>query len=265
VADTRHAEVLPAGAARHDLAADRLTAGQDLQYRKRNTGKKSMAKRQADESPGESGPAQSPMPAAAPDATARGDSEVDTKQLLKMMIELAPLLVFFGVNYVSKDIILGTGVFMVATLAALVASRMLFGRIPVMPLVSGALVLVFGGLTIWSDNALFIKLKPTIVNLIFASILFGGLYFGKSLLRYVLGEVFKLTDEGWRILTMRWAIFFVVLAVVNEIVWRNFSESFWIGFKLMGVMPLTAVFGLSQMGLLKRYGLGENAATNGTH
>jgi intracellular septation protein len=201
--------------------------------------------------------------AAAADPMSLPAGPVDTKQLFKMLLELGPLMVFFGVNYVTKDIILGTGVFMVATLFALVASRMLFGRIPVMPLVSGALVLVFGGLTIWSDNALFIKLKPTIVNLIFASILFGGLYFGKSLLRYVLGEVFKLTDEGWRLLTLRWAMFFVVLAVVNEIVWRNFSESFWLGFKLMGVMPLTAIFGLAQMGLLKRYGPGDGD-TSGT-
>jgi intracellular septation protein len=181
--------------------------------------------------------------------------EVNTQQLFKTLIELAPLLVFFTVNLLTKNIILGTSVFMVATVAALVASRMLFGKIPVMPLVSGVLVMVFGGLTVYLEDALFIKLKPTIVNLMFASILFGGLLYGKSLLRYVLGEVFKLTDEGWRILTFRWAIFFVVLAVINEIVWRNFSESFWIGFKFMGVMPITAVFGLAQLSLLRRYAL----------
>jgi intracellular septation protein len=181
--------------------------------------------------------------------------QIDTKQLLKTLLELAPLLVFFTVNLLTKNIILGTGVFMVATLIALVASRVLFGKIPVMPMVSGVLVLVFGGLTVWLDDAVFIKLKPTIVNLMFASILFGGLFYGKSLLRYVLGEVFKLTDEGWRILTFRWAIFFVVLAVINEVVWRNFSESFWIGFKFMGIMPITAVFGLAQLGLLKRHAL----------
>jgi intracellular septation protein len=187
--------------------------------------------------------------------SANPPEQIDTKQLLKTALELAPLLVFFTVNLLTKNIILGTGVFMVATLAALVASRMIFGKIPVMPLVSGVLVLVFGGLTVWLDDAVFIKLKPTIVNLMFASILFGGLFYGKSLLRYVLGEVFKLTDEGWRILTFRWAVFFVLLALVNEIVWRNFSESFWIGFKFMGVMPITAVFGLAQLGLLKRYAL----------
>jgi intracellular septation protein len=181
--------------------------------------------------------------------------QINTQQLLKTLLELAPLLVFFTVNLLTKNIILGTGVFVVATLIALIASRVLFGKIPLMPMVSGVLVLVFGGLTVWLDDALFIKLKPTIVNLMFASILFGGLFYGKSLLRYVLGEVFKLTDEGWRILTFRWAIFFVVLAVINEIVWRNFSESFWIGFKFMGIMPITAAFGLAQLGLLKRHTL----------
>jgi intracellular septation protein len=194
----------------------------------------------------------------APDKTAQQalqKDQVDTRQLRKMLVELAPLAVFFTINFLTKNIILATSVFMVATIAALVTSRMLFGQVPIMPLVSGVLVLLFGGLTVWYDNPLFIKLKPTIVNLIFASVLFGGLLFGKSLLRYPFGEVFKLTDEGWRLLTIRWAIFFVVLAVLNEIVWRNYSESFWAGFKLMGVMPLTAVFGIAQLGLLKRYAL----------
>jgi intracellular septation protein len=192
---------------------------------------------------------------AAPPGTAAPKDQVDTLQLRKMLVELAPLVVFFTVNFLTKNIIMATSVFMVATIAALIASRMLFGQVPIMPLVSGVLVLLFGGLTVWYDNPLFIKLKPTIVNLIFASVLFGGLLFGKSLLRYPFGEVFKLTDEGWRLLTIRWAIFFVVLAVLNEIVWRNMSESFWAGFKLMGVMPLTAVFGVAQLGLLKRHSL----------
>jgi intracellular septation protein len=200
-------------------------------------------------------PASPAVDSTALDSSAPTPDHIDTKQLLKTVLELAPLLVFFTVNLLTKNIILGTGVFMGATLVALIASRVLFGKVPVMPMVSGVLVLVFGGLTVWLDDALFIKLKPTIVNLMFASILFGGLLYGKSLLRYPLGEVFKLTDDGWRILTFRWAVFFVVLAVVNEIVWRNFSESFWIGFKFMGVMPITAVFGLAQLGLLKRHAL----------
>ena len=142
---------------------------------------------------------------------------------------------------------------MVATAIALVASRALFGRLPMMPMISGVFVLVFGGLTLWLQDALFIKLKPTIVNTLFALILLGGLAFGQSLLRYVLGDVFKLTSVGWRMLTLRWAMFFLVLAAINEIVWRNFSEDFWIAFKMVGVMPLTIIFGVAQLGLLRRY------------
>jgi intracellular septation protein len=178
-----------------------------------------------------------------------------TKQLLKMLVEIGPLVVFFTVNSLTKNIFWGTGTFMAATAVALIVSRMWFGTLPVMPMISGFFVLLFGGLTLWLQDAVFIKLKPTIVNLMFASILFGGLYFGKPLLRYVLGEVFKLTDLGWRVLTFRWAIFFVFLAIVNEIVWRNFSESFWIAFKMMGVLPMTAIFGLAQLSILKRYAL----------
>jgi intracellular septation protein len=179
----------------------------------------------------------------------------ETKQLLKMLVELGPLVAFFAVNSLTKNIYVGTGVFMAATAIALVVSRLWFGQLPVMPLISGFFVLLFGGLTLWLHDAMFIKLKPTIVNVMFACILAGGLAAGKPLLRYVLGDVFKFTDAGWRALTIRWAIFFIFLAIVNEIVWRNFSESFWIGFKMFGVMPMTAVFGIAQLGLLKRYAL----------
>lgn len=184
---------------------------------------------------------------------AEKSQEVDSRQLQKMAIELGPLVVFFAVNSTTKNIFYGTGAFMVATAVALVLSRQMFGRIPLMPLISGAFVLLFGGLTLWLQDAVFIKIKPTLVNTLFAAILLGGLAFGQLLLRYVLGEVFKLTDEGWRILTIRWAIFFLVLAILNEIVWRNFSEDFWIGFKMLGVMPLTMIFGIAQLGLLRRH------------
>jgi intracellular septation protein len=142
---------------------------------------------------------------------------------------------------------------MVATLIALVASRSLMGRIPIMPLVSGVFVLVFGGLTLLLQDELFIKMKPTIVNALFAAILFAGLMFNRSLLRYVFGEVFFLTETGWRILTQRWGLFFVFLALLNEIVWRTATTEFWISFKLWGIMPLTMLFAVSQLSLLKRY------------
>jgi intracellular septation protein len=173
-------------------------------------------------------------------------------QLLKLAVEVGPLLVFFLVN-ARAGIFWGTGVFMGATLASLIASRILFGRIPVMPLVSGACVIVFGGLTLWLQDDHFIKIKPTIVNALFAGALFFGLLANQPLLRIVFGEVFRLTDEGWRKLTLRWACFFMFLAVLNEIMWRSFSTDTWVNFKVFAVMPLTMAFAVAQVGLLRHY------------
>ena len=175
-------------------------------------------------------------------------------QLLKLLVEVGPLAVFFITN-AKAGIYWGTGVFMVATVISLVVSRMLFGRIPVMPLVSGVCVMVFGGLTLWLQDEHFIKIKPTIVNALFAAALFAGLLAGQSLLRIVFGEVFRLTDEGWRKLTLRWACFFVCLAVLNEIVWRTVSTDTWVTFKVFAIMPLTMAFALAQIGLLRHYEL----------
>ena len=193
-------------------------------------------------------------------------NETDTKpaeaplkaQLLKLAVEVGPLAVFFIVN-ARAGIFWGTGVFMGATVASLIASRILFGRIPVMPLVTGVCVMVFGGLTLWLQDDHFIKIKPTIVNGIFAFALFGGLFTGQSLLRIVFGEVFRLTEDGWRKLTLRWALFFFVLAVLNEVVWRTQSDVFWGAFKLFGVVPLTFVFAALQYPLLTRYAVQEPA------
>jgi intracellular septation protein len=173
-------------------------------------------------------------------------------QLLKLLVEVGPLVVFFVTN-ARAGIYWGTGTFMAATFVSLAASRFLFGRIPVMPLVSGVCVLVFGGLTLWLQDEHFIKIKPTIVNGLFAVALFGGLLAGHSLLRVVFGEVFRLTEDGWRKLTLRWACFFVLLAVLNEIVWRSFSTDVWVSFKLFAIMPLTMVFAIAQIGLLRAY------------
>ena len=184
--------------------------------------------------------------------TATQDS--GTQQFLKFLVELGPLVVFFTMN-ARAGIFWGTGCFIAATVASLIASRILFGRVPVMPLVSGVVVLVFGGLTLWLQDELFIKLKPTIVNTIFASVLFGGLFFGKSLLRYLFGDVFSLTEEGWRKLTFRWACFFVLLAVLNEFAWRLLSTDSWVAFKVFGIMPITMAFAIAQVGLLQRHAL----------
>ena len=173
-------------------------------------------------------------------------------QLLKLLVEVGPLVVFFVMN-ARAGIFWGTGAFMVAIVISLIASRILFGRVPVMPLVTGVFVLVFGGLTLWLQDEQFIKIKPTLVNALFAGALFTGLLVGRSLLKIVFGEVFRLTDEGWRKLTFRWACFFTFLAVLNEVVWRSFSTDVWVSFKVFGIMPLTMIFAIAQMGLLKQH------------
>ena len=178
--------------------------------------------------------------------------EFDINQVTKLLVELGPLLVFFLAN-AKWGIFVGTGAFMVAIVVSLVASRALFGHVATMPLITGAFVLVFGGLTLWFHDDTFIKMKPTIVNAMFATILLGGLAYGRSFLKLLLGEVFKLNDDGWRILTLRWALFFLFLAVLNELVWRNFSRDAWVAFKVWGIMPLTFVFMFFQVGLLKRH------------
>ena len=176
--------------------------------------------------------------------------------VVKLVTELGPLVVFFFTN-AKFGIFAATGAFMVATIIALTVSYVINRKIATLPLVTGVFVMVFGGLTIWLNDELFIKLKPTIVNTLFACILLGGLATGRSLLQLVLDSVFELTDEGWRKLTFRWALFFLLLAVLNEIVWRNFSTDAWVNFKVFGIMPITMIFALSQMRLLQRHALPE--------
>jgi intracellular septation protein len=187
--------------------------------------------------------------------------------LLKIALELGPLIVFFFANArgeklaeampflvsLGGPLFVATALFIVATAISLVVSLALTRRLPIMPFVTGVVVLVFGGLTLWLHDETFIKMKPTIVNTLFGVVLLGGLLFGKSLLGYVFDSVFKLTDEGWRKLTFRWGIFFLVLAVLNEIVWRNFSTDTWVSFKVFAIMPLTVLFTMTQLPLINRY------------
>ena len=178
--------------------------------------------------------------------------QLDRKQIIKFVVELGPLLVFFFVNS-HYGIFEGTAAFMVATVVSLIASRFFLGRIATMPLVTGVFVLVFGGLTLYLQDDHFIKMKPTIVNGLFAAILLGGLYFDRLFLKTVFGDVMRLTREGWRILTIRWALFFVLLAILNEVMWRMFSTDTWVTFKVFGIMPLTFVFAMAQIGVLKKH------------
>ncbi len=189
--------------------------------------------------------------------------------MLKLLLELGPLVIFFFTNARGEQlaeffptlaelggpIFIATAFFMVAITLSLSLSLYLTGKLPIMPMVTGIVVLVFGGLTLYLQDDLFIKLKPTIVNVLFGSILLGGLYFGKSLLGYVFDSVFKLDAEGWRILTFRWGVFFLCLAVINEIVWRNFSTDFWVSFKVWGMMPISMVFTFSQMPLISKHSI----------
>ena len=173
---------------------------------------------------------------------------------LKFALELGPLLLFF-VAYSRFDILKATGVLMVAVVIALLVTRSLTGRWPTMPLVTAIMILAFGGLTLWLHDPTFIKMKATIVYCLFGAALLGGLAFGRPLLPVVLDSMLALTDEGWRKLTLRWGVFFFVLALVNEIVWRTQSEAFWVKFKVFGFLPLTLAFALAQTPLILRHEL----------
>jgi intracellular septation protein len=204
----------------------------------------------------------------------RDPSDPKHKQVnpvLKLALELGPLLVFFFANArgewligrfpllgnLGEPIFVATALFMVATAVALAASWLIMRSLPIMPLVSGVVVIVFGTLTLWLHNDIFIKMKPTIINTLFGAVLLGGLLFGRSLLGYVFDSAFHLDAEGWKKLTLRWGLFFVFLALVNEVVWRSFSTDAWVTFKVWGIMPITLIFTLSQMPLVMRHSIEE--------
>lgn len=174
--------------------------------------------------------------------------------LLRLAIEAGPLIVFFVAN-ARFGIFHATAAFMAAIVVSLALAYRLERRMPVMPLVTAGFVLIFGTLTLVLQDELFIKLKPTIVNTLFAVILAGGMLFRRPLLKPLFGAVLPLDNSGWAILTWRWCGFFLLLALLNEIVWRNFSTDAWVNFKVFGIMPLTIVFSLAQLPLLQRHAL----------
>jgi len=174
--------------------------------------------------------------------------------LFKLATELGPLMIFFIAN-AKFDLFVATGAFMVAVIVAMVASYMVTRHVPMMAIVTAVIVLVFGTLTLVLHDETFIKVKPTIIYGLFAAILGGGLLFGRSFIAILFNQMFNLTPKGWRILTMRWALFFLGMAALNEIVWRTQSTDFWVAFKAFGAIPITMIFAMTQMPVIKRYHL----------
>lgn len=189
--------------------------------------------------------------------------------LVKLGLEFGPLAVFFFANSygdrwfgIAEDrrIFVATGIFIAASLLALVLSKIVMNHLPRMAIVNAVVVTVFGGLTLALDDAFFIKVKPTIVNTLFGCVLLGGLLFGRSLLALVLDSVLQLDRVGWRKLTLRWGVFFFVLAALNELVWRTQTQDFWVAFKVWGVMPLTMIFALAQTPLILKHEIKREGA-----
>jgi intracellular septation protein len=180
-------------------------------------------------------------------------------QGMKLLIEAGPLAVFFAANW-KAGIYWGTGLFMAATALALAASWILARKIAVMPLISAGFVAVFGALTLWLQDDTFIKIKVTLINALFGAILLGGLAFGQIFLKAVMGEAMKITDDGWRKLTVRWSLFFFAVAILNEYVWRSFPTDTWVNFKVFGLLPLTLVFAVSQAPLMVKHAIPEDRA-----
>jgi len=201
------------------------------------------------------------------------DAKKPLNPFLKLMLEMGPLILFFIANFRPQlfmplvapllpaalltgdaaGIFVATAVFMVAILVVLVASYVLTRHLPVMALVTAVIVLIFGGLTLYLQDETFIKMKPTVIYLLFAALLIGGIVLNRPVLAIVFDAAFHLTEEGWRKLTMRWLFFFLALAVLNEIVWRTQTRDFWVAFKSFGILPLTFIFAALQFPLLQKY------------
>jgi intracellular septation protein len=174
----------------------------------------------------------------------------------KLLIEMGPLIAFFIANW-QAGIFWGTGVFMVATAIALTASWVLTRKIAMVPLVSAVFVALFGALTLWLHSDLFIKVKVTLINALFGAVLLGGAAMGRSYIKLIMGEAVKLTDEAWRTLSIRWGLFFLAMAGLNEIVWRGFTTDQWVNFKVFGLLPLTFAFAIANAPFMTKHMIEE--------
>ena len=174
------------------------------------------------------------------------------KSFTKLLVDIGPLAIFF-IFYTRSDLQSAIIPFMIATIIAVIFWYFIEKKIPVMPTVGAIIILVFGGLTLYFNNDVFFKMKPTIINLLFAGILFAGNLMNKQLLKLLLGEALKLQDQGWHILTQRWIGFFIALAILNEIVWRTQSTNLWVNFKVFGILPLTFIFTMTQYSVIKKF------------
>ncbi len=181
------------------------------------------------------------------------------KSFIKFITDFGPLLVFFSFYYKSeKNLTVAIPPFIVATLIALIVMWILEKKIPMVPLLGGILITLFGGLTIYFDNPIFIYIKPTIINILFGiTLLLGKFFTNEPILKKMLGKSLQLSDEGWKILNLRWVYFFFGLALLNELVWRTQSEEFWVNFKVWGILPLTIIFTGFQISIINKYKLNE--------
>ena len=181
------------------------------------------------------------------------------KSFIKFITDFGPLLVFLFFYYNSdKNLKIAIPPFIIATIIAIAIVWLLEKKIPMVPLIGGILITLFGGLTIYFDNPIFIYIKPTIINILFGLALLFGKYFTKEpILKKILGKSIMLSDEGWGILSKRWIIFFFALAFVNELVWRTQSEEFWVNFKVWGMLPITFIFTAFQVSIITKYKINE--------
>ncbi len=181
------------------------------------------------------------------------------KSLLKFVTDFGPLLVFLLFYYNGdKNLKVAIPPFVIATIVALIIVWVLEKKIPMVPLIGGILITLFGGLTIYFDNPIFIYIKPTIINALFGlALLFGKYFTDEPILKKILGKAMPLSDDGWKILNIRWMYFFFALALLNEIVWRTQSEEFWINFKVWGILPITFIFTAFQVSLINKYKINE--------